>query len=113
MASTGEQTVEFDPFLLAQEGAEFEWILEWDIEDPIYPLTTTQIDFDGGLCRDDLQWCGGTYDSDGATPDARMAGVIAFPGVGGCIASQVASIVDGELAVTEILLLSGDPGGWR
>lgn len=107
--ATGEQQVEFNVGLTGQETAEFEWVLEWDSEPATYPVVkTTSIDFGDGVFTP-LQWCGGTYDPAGATPDLRMADVESIPGVGGCLAYQTSTLTGGEVQVTEVLKLSNDP----
>ena len=106
--SSGEQAVDFDVDLSGQERAEFEWFLEWDPEEATYPITrTTSIDF--GVGYSPLQWCGGTYDPDGLTPDLRMADVEPIVGLGGCLAYQQTVLVGSHPQVTEVLLLSNDP----
>ncbi len=104
----GEQTVDFIVDLTGQATAEFEWRVEWDPEPATYPLTkTTSIDFGDG--PNPLQWCGGTYDPDGATPDDRMAAVVPISGLSGCLAYQQQVLTGGQVQVTEVLLLSDDP----
>ena len=104
----GEQTVDFLVDLTGQATAEFEWQVEWDPEPATYPLTeTTSIDFGDG--PNPLQWCGGTYDPDGATPDDRMAAVVPVSGLSGCLAYQQQVLTGGQVQVTEVLLLSDDP----
>jgi len=104
----GDQVVDFSVGLTGQETAQFEWLLEWDPEEATYPIAnTTSIDF--GVGYNPLQWCGGTYDPDGLTPDLRMADVEPIVGLGGCLAYQQTVLVGGQAEVTEVLLLSDDP----
>jgi hypothetical protein len=111
-SGTGQQTVDFVVGLTGQETAEFEWVLEWDPEPAVYPLAeTTTIDFGDG--PEPLQWCGGTYDPDGLTPDLRMADVVPITGLGGCLAYQEQALAGGQVEVTEVLLLSNDPRASR
>ena len=111
-SAAGRQTVDFVVGLTGQPTAQFEWILEWDPEPATYPIAnTTTVDFGDG--PDPLQWCGGTYDPDGLTPDQRMADVEPISGLSGCLANQSINLVGGQAQVSEVLLLSDDPRASR
>ena len=111
-AGTDTQTVVFEFDLQGQEDAFFEWVLEWDGDDPAeYPLAATMVDFGDG--PEEWQWCGGTYDRLGVTAEIRLAGVIPLVDVGGCLAHMEVQLIDGRTHLTEVIALGQDPLAFR